>query len=214
MRGQGFLAIWSDLAPEDETDWAHWMTREHSCERVGIEGFLDCRIFRAEGTTVNRYFILYDLATPDVVGAAQYLARLNAPTPWSQRMMPRLRNFVRGGGQVLARAGIGQGGVLAMVPLPSGPAQPDEIAKAMASIDRIAAVHALVTDAAQTSIATREKGMRSEDASFAALLLVEGLDENAVRTALKRLRSAAPEIDVEAMEAQPIYRMCFSLQRR
>jgi DNA-binding transcriptional regulator PaaX len=56
--------------------------------------------------------------------------------------------------------------------------------------------------------------MRSEDASFAALLLVEGLDENTVRTALWRLRSAAPEIDVEAMEAQPIYRMCFSLQRR
>jgi hypothetical protein len=214
MRGQGFLAIWSDLAPEDETDWAHWMTREHSSERVGIEGFLGCRIFRAEGTTVNRYLILYDLATPDVVGGAQYLARLNAPTPWSQRIMPRLHNFARGGGQVLARAGIGQGGVLAVVPLQSGPAHPEEIVAVMASIDRIAVVHILVTDAAQTSIATREKGMRSEDASFAALLLVEGLDENAVRTALWRLRSAAPEIDVEVMEAQPIYRMCFSLQRR
>jgi hypothetical protein len=214
MRGKGFLAIWSDLAPEDETDWAHWMTREHSSERVGIEGFLGCRIFRAEGTTVIRYFILYDLATPDVVGGAQYLARLNAPTPWSQRIMPRLHNFARGGGQVLARAGIGQGGVLAVVPLQSGPVHPEEIAAAIASIDRIAAVHILITDAARTSIATREKGMRSEDASFAALLVVEGLDENAVRTALWRLRSAAPEIDAEAMEAQPIYRMCFSLQRR
>jgi hypothetical protein len=29
------------------------MTREHSSERVGIQGFLDCTIFRAEGTTVN-----------------------------------------------------------------------------------------------------------------------------------------------------------------
>jgi hypothetical protein len=214
MRGKGFLAIWSDLAPEDKTDWSHWMTREHSSERVGIEGFLGCRIFRAEGTTVNRYFILYDLAMPDVVGGAQYLARLNAPTPWSQRMMPRLRNFARGGGQVVAGAGIGQGGVLAVVPLQSGPAHPYEIATVIASMDRIAAAHILVTDAAQTSIPTREKGMRSKDASFAALLLVEGLDENAVRTALWRLRSAAPEIDVEAAEAHPIYRMCFSLQRR
>jgi hypothetical protein len=211
MRGKGFLAIWSDLAPEDETDWAHWMTREHSSERVGIEGFLGCRIFRAEGTTVNRYFILYDLATPDVVGAAQYLARLNAPTPWSQRMMPRLRNFTRGGGLVLARAGIGEGGALAVVPLQSVPAHPDEIATVMASTDRIATAHILVTDPAQTSIATREKGMRSRDASFEALLLVEGLDEDAVRTALWRLRTAAPGIDVEVIEAQPIHRMCFNL---
>ena len=29
MEGFGYLAIWSDLAPEDETDWTHWITREH-----------------------------------------------------------------------------------------------------------------------------------------------------------------------------------------
>ena len=40
MQGKGFLAIWSDLAPEDETDWTYWMTREHSSERVSVEGFL------------------------------------------------------------------------------------------------------------------------------------------------------------------------------
>jgi hypothetical protein len=104
MHGSGFLAIWSDLAAEDETDWAHWMTREHSSERVRIEGFLGCRIFRGLGTIVNRYFILYDLERPDVVGGPQYLARLNAPTAWSQRTMLRLRNFVRGGGRVVARS--------------------------------------------------------------------------------------------------------------
>jgi hypothetical protein len=103
--------------------------------------------------------------------------------------------------------------VLAVIPLQSGPAHPDEITTVIASIDRIAA-HILVTDAAQKSIATREKGMRSKDAFFTALLLVEGLNKNAVRTALWRLRSAAPEIDVEAIEAQPIYRMCFGVQRQ
>ncbi|NOJ47782.1 hypothetical protein [Bradyrhizobium archetypum] len=35
MEGAGYLAIWSDLAPQDETDWAHWITREHAAERVG-----------------------------------------------------------------------------------------------------------------------------------------------------------------------------------
>src|SRR5215813_2831326 len=61
MEGNGYLAIWSDLAPEDETDWMHWITREHAAERVGVEGFLACRIFRALGAAVNRYFILYEL---------------------------------------------------------------------------------------------------------------------------------------------------------
>ena len=50
MQGEGYLAgIWSDLAPPDETDWAHWITREHAAERVGIDGFLACRIFRGAG---------------------------------------------------------------------------------------------------------------------------------------------------------------------
>jgi hypothetical protein len=33
MQGAGYLAIWSDLAPQNETDWAHWITREHAAER-------------------------------------------------------------------------------------------------------------------------------------------------------------------------------------
>src|SRR3954470_15333454 len=79
MQGQGYLAIWSDLTPQDETDWAHWITREHAAERVGINGFLACRIFRALGGGVNRYFILYELDDENVVGGPDYLARLNAP---------------------------------------------------------------------------------------------------------------------------------------
>ena len=61
MQGAGYLAIWSDLTPQDHTDWAHWITREHAAERVGVNGFLACRIFRAQGLAVNRYFILYEL---------------------------------------------------------------------------------------------------------------------------------------------------------
>src|SRR6201991_5202684 len=108
MQGAGYLAIWSDLAPQDETDWAHWITREHAAERVGINGFLACRIFRALEAEVNRYFILYELEDENVVGGADYLARLNAPTPWSQRNMPKLGNFARGGGRLGASAGTGQ----------------------------------------------------------------------------------------------------------
>jgi hypothetical protein len=214
MEGFGYLAIWSDLAPQDETDWTHWITREHAAERVGIDGFLACRIFRASGTTANRYFILYELTNPEVVGSPQYLARLNAPTPWSQRIMPRLQNFLRGGGRVVAASGIGQGGVLAALPLEARPEwDAAALTAELARFDKIVAARVLLTDQTQTSIETREKGMRKHDNSFAGLLLVEGLDEAAVRHALWHLRTTQ-KFQPAMIDALPLYRLFFSLPKR
>jgi hypothetical protein len=212
MHGLGFLAIWSDLAPEDEIDWSHWITREHAAERLGVDGFLTCRIFRAIGTLANRYFILYELKGPEVIGSAAYVARLNAPTAWSQRVMPRLRNFVRGGGRVAASIGTGHGGVLAAVPLDIAPGEPEHVVAELAAMDRIVAAHILVTDEAQTSIQTREKGMRKDDRSFAALVLVEGLNESSVRDALEQFRSREPA-GADRAGHLPLYANVFSLRR-
>lgn len=214
MQGAGYLAIWSDLTPTDETDWAHWITREHAAERVGVNGFLACRIFRALGTAANRYFILYELADENVVGGADYLARLNAPTPWSQRIMPRLRNFTRGGGRIAASAGFGQGGIVAPLRLDALPAWDAAAVTAdLARLDRIIAARVLLTDAAKTSIKTSEKGMRSNDGSFAALVLIEGLDEAAVREALHHLRAKLPAEDHGTLDELPLYRLAFSLPK-
>ncbi len=47
MHDPGLLVIWSDVAASDETDYLHWLTREHTSERVSTEGFLGVRVFRA-----------------------------------------------------------------------------------------------------------------------------------------------------------------------
>jgi len=215
MQGAGYLAIWSDLAPQNETDWAHWITREHAAERVGINGFLACRIFRALGVAVNRYFILYELEDERVVGGPDYLARLNAPTPWSQRIMPTLGNFARGGGRIAASAGTGQGGIVAPLRLDAAPSwdAPTVVAE-LARLDRIIAARVLLTDIAQTSIKTREKGMRANDGSFTALLLIEGLDEAAVRDALHHLRNTLTADEEGAIDDLPLYRLAFSLPKQ
>jgi hypothetical protein len=163
MQGSGFLAIWSDVEASRETDYLDWLTREHSAERVGVKGFLATRVFRALGTDLRRFFILYELEGPEVLGGLDYLARLNAPTPWSQRIMPTLGNFMRGGGRQVASTGAGQGGVVAAVPLHDPP--PTNGARLVADLatsDRIAAVHLFETDQAKTSIQTREKSMRAQ----------------------------------------------------
>src|SRR5437868_2773023 len=152
MRGAGFLAIWSDIAPAALTDYRHWLTREHTTERVTTKGFLAVRVFRAERSDLNRFFILYELESAEVLDGPAYLARLNAPTPWSQRIMPQLGNFVRGGGVITARAGRGEGLTIAALRLKHLPQQPQRLAEAIAALDGIAAVQIGVTDQARTSV--------------------------------------------------------------
>lgn len=185
--GGGFLAIWSDVTTERETDYLHWLTREHTAERLGVDGFLSVRVFRALDIEARRYFILYRLASAAALASPAYLARLNEPTPWSRRIMPILGNFARGGGRAAGQAGVGEGGFVAAARLetvPDGDLQA-RLAAAVAA-DRVASAELLVTDSERSAIDTREKGMRSGDASFAALLLVEGLDRQAARSGMER----------------------------
>ena len=37
--GAGFLAIWSDVEAQEETNYLHWLTREHTAERVSVRVF-------------------------------------------------------------------------------------------------------------------------------------------------------------------------------
>lgn len=188
MQGTGFLAIWSDVGLEEETDYLHWLTREHTNERLGVNGFLRVRVYRSLEASVRRYFIHYELRSPDVLGSEAYLARLNAPSPWSQRIMPILGNFVRGGGRVLARAGTGEAAFLAALRLDDlSPIAGHALVANIVSEDRIVAAELLETDQKQSSIQTREKRLREHDTCFAGLLLVEGLDEPSLAASIGRL---------------------------
>ncbi len=181
--GQGFLAIWSDVRPAQETDYQHWLTREHTEERVSIPGFLGVRVFRSRSGGDPRYFILYALETAAALSSPAYLARLNAPSPWSARIMPILGNFRRGGGTVIGRRGQGAGAVVAPLLIDREQAIGVRLAEITAH-DRIAAASLLKVDGAGTAIKTSEKTLRSGDQSFEALLLVEALDQESLAAAL------------------------------
>ena len=199
------MAIWSDLRAEDETDYLHWLTREHTQERVGLPGFRTARVFRRISPDVRRYLIVYELDGAEVMASEPYLARLNAPTDWSRRIMPRLGNFVRGGGRLAAMAGTGWGGFVAAVRLPEVPDDGwRDLVGRLVRHDRVAAARMCVVDPAASGIPTRERAMRGKDESFAALLLVEGLDSEAVAGAV-RTEAALHGRDV------PVYATVFSL---
>ena len=213
MRGAGFLAIWSDVEPSNLTDYRHWLTREHTTERVTTKGFLASRVFRAIRADIIRFFILYELEAPEVLDGPAYLARLNAPTPWSQRIMPLLGNFIRGGGVMAARAGRGEGATLAALRLEILPNDPARLAGDIAALDGIAAVQIGVTDLARTSVPTREKGMRKNEGVFAGLLLIEALDETSLRAALRKAAEMAPDVVGDIDDAE-VYQGMFALDAR
>ena len=212
MRGAGFLAIWSDVEPDHLTDYRHWLTREHTTERVTTKGFLGVRVFRAARTDIARFFILYELEAPEVLDGPAYLARLNAPTPWSQRTMPRLGNFIRGGGVMTARAGRGEGSTIAALRIERLPEKPQAFADAIVALDGIAAVQIGTTDLARTSVPTIEKGMRKDEGIFAGLLIFEALDETALGGALRRAAEMAP--DLGGAGEPEVYQGMFALDAR
>ena len=213
MRGAGFLAIWSDVERSNLTDYRHWLTREHTTERVTTDGFLANRVFRAVRADIERFFILYELQAPEVLDGPAYLARLNAPTPWSQRIMPQLGNFIRGGGVVTARAGRGEGSTIVALRLERLPESPQRLADDIAALDGIAAAQIGATDLARTSVPTVEKGMRKDEGVFAGLLLIEALDEPSLRAAVRRAAEMAPDVLGDVGDPE-IYQGIFALDKR
>jgi len=213
MRGTGFLAIWSDIEPADLTDYRHWLTREHTAERVTTPGFLACRVFRAMRADINRFFILYELDAPEVLDGQAYVARLNSPTPWSQRVMPRLRNFVRGGGAMLARGGRGEGATILALRTERPSNDAEALANVVVACDGVAAVQIGATDRTRTSVPTVEKGMRVNDGFFAGLLIIEALDETSLRGAWRKVAEVAPDVARSAGDPE-LYQGIFALDAR
>ncbi len=217
MLNPGFLIVWSDVDHNRDTDYLHWFTREHAHERVSTPGFLAVRLFRAPLPTTHRYLIIYELDRPEVLVSPDYIAKLNNPSPWTQATFKTLTNFMRAGGRIAHQAGTGQGGVVTALTFPDTlPADGAGLVATIVQGDRIAAARLYQTDRDRTAVKTKEKEVRqvTDDRSFAGMLLIEGLDEAAVKEAIKRLQEVAPKIERSSPVGARIYGQVFGLEKR
>lgn len=106
LLGGSALSMWWDMAPEMRAEFEHWHSHEHFLERLALPGFLRAsRWSDADGGA--GFFILYELEAHGALSSPEYLASLNAPTPWSTRLMPHHRNMVRSQTRVLHSHGAG-----------------------------------------------------------------------------------------------------------
>jgi hypothetical protein len=193
----GILAIWNDCAPEGLGHFERWYIREHLQERVSVPGFRFGRRYEAVTGSDRRFFAFYEVDDPDVLCSADYLQRLENPTPWTLEAMQSFRRMVRTVCNVHAAAGdlVGSHAVVlraddAMAPTPAA----GDLVAGLAGEEGIARVQLWTAAARQTRPDTAEMKSRGKDQLTAGALVVECLrrsDAERVSLALSRGLPAA-----------------------
>ena len=86
------LLIAMNVAPEHEHEFNEWYNTEHIPALGAVPGVLCARRYRGSGAT-QRYAAMYHFANPDVPNSAAWKSAAN--TPWTERMRPHFRDFLR-----------------------------------------------------------------------------------------------------------------------
>jgi hypothetical protein len=179
----GLLAVWNDIAAEDEDEFNAWYVEEHVPERLDIPGILTARRYR-DAAAPHSYAAIYDTASLAALAAPAYLERLAHPTPRTQAIMPRFRNMTRAACEIAADFGAlrAAGALLACVELAAAPGEDAlPILEANAGAGR---VRLAIPDAKGTQVPNPESKFRAApDRLPAPFVLVEGHEEEAVRAA-------------------------------
>ncbi len=220
----GILAVWSDITPEAEDDYTAWYEREHMFERLTLPGFRRARHYLTV-TGAPKYFTYFELESPDVVASAAYLAQADAPSPWTQRVLPHFRKANRTAFEVVRRRGRGFGaGALTMRFDATGAGTDDVVARLLDDLlvdivarPGIVAAQLWKKDAAATGQPTRDRALRADGDRVSDLaVFIEGTTcavlESLARECLAPLALASsPDLAIhrllngaEADEAPPL----------
>jgi hypothetical protein len=220
--GHGFMAIWSDVGPGDFDFYHDWLLKEHFPERVGVPGFIAARVFRRQAGADFQFFIIYETESPQVLASPAYVARLNNPTPMTQQVMPKLKNFVRGAGRVVQSRGVCGGGAAKVLrfeqphPLLSDTVTRNALFEKIYEMDRVLAVRLFEVDTAATTIQTEEKKIRtSKEEIYSQLLVIEAVDVEAFEAVSESLNAALfTREDNARLPYDQSYQLIAELQRR
>ena len=184
LRAAAFLGIWHDIDPTYEQQWHRWHTYEHMPERAAVPGFLVGRRYMHNDPAPQRCFTLYEAQALDTFRSEPYLARLNAPTQWTKKMMPSFRNLVRGACRVQgsAEAAPGFGSAVQTLRLTTleATANVQTLADELLSFDDILGAHIGICEHAATPSETRERSLRTQttEERFHGVVIVEAIDRH------------------------------------
>ena len=133
LPGTAAVAMWWQLAPDKRAEFEDWHSHEHFPERMGIPGFLRGSRWEHVDNT-HHFFVLYELEGYDVLTSPGYMERLNAPTPWSTKMMPHHQGMVRSQCTVELAHGGGMGTAVLAIRCAPAPGQGDALQARLAPV--------------------------------------------------------------------------------
>jgi hypothetical protein len=179
--------MWWNVRPEQRSEFADWHSHEHFPERLSIPGFR--RGSRWTSTLdADAFFVLYELERYETLTCKEYVDRLNAPTPWSTKMMPHHLNMVRSQCRVAASFGGGVASSLATIRLsPVAGREVDLKERLVGMLHELApqpgltGAHLLLTDTPKTSSRTTEQQIRGADGVADWIVLLSGYEPEVVR---------------------------------
>jgi hypothetical protein len=208
MIGHAALGIWMDIGPEGLDDFNAWYRRQHLPERLSVPGFLRGRRYETAGDA-PRYFTLYETAEAAVLSSAPYLERLNDPTDWTRRALPRIRRMVRNAYRLVAASpsDAAAAHLLTVRVQPHSGRGPyvrgwlaEQAAGALAGADGVVGWAAYESDTTGTSVMTEERRIMGGEVVAAPpfLALCELADAAAAERAREFWRSWATRIAADA----------------
>ena len=206
LAGEGIVAIWNGIRPEGRAEYFEWHSREHMHERVSIPGFRRGRRYIAlEGEP--EFFTLYETDSTAVLTGADYLARLNSPTPWTRRATVAFTDTSRSLCRVALSLGEGEGGLLATWRFDSAPAKGFEAAlRRLVEKPGVCGVHMGIADREGSGIQTEEKKGRPPIHVPGYVVLVEGSAERAA------LEEACNGIAFDAPVERGLYQLQYTVR--
>lgn len=192
MKPQALLAIWHDVEPDFVDEYLRWHSFEHIPERLALPGFRRARRFEHVSGPGQRFLCLIEVDRLADFESPEYLSRLNAPTDWTRRLMPRYGRVNRALGRLSVDEGSGITPLIACLRFSlSGGALPGRLIGLAADLRlgfAVAHVQTATVDTAIGAQETEEKRLRrSEDAGgFDHLLVLGGLAEASLCRAADR----------------------------
>jgi len=185
LLGAAVLAMWWNVPAEARAEFEDWHAHEHIPERLGIPGFRRA----SRWSSLDRQggvFVMYELESYDVLSSTAYLEHLNAPTPWSTKMMPHHHGMVRSQCRVLETCGGAVAACALTVRISPAAGRDVELRAAIASLvvplatlPGLTGVH-LVRHEKPPIAATTEQKIRGNDREADWVIVATGYDSKAL----------------------------------